>query len=228
MESYNMGDKNTIKIALTKGRIEKEAINIFQAAGIDCSELINKGRKLVFHNEECNIDFVLAKAPDVLTYVEHGVVDIGIVGKDTLMEQNKDSYEVLDLKFGQCKFAVAGPKGSNSFYEGYNRKKIASKYPNVARNYFRNIGQDVEIIKIEGSVELAPILGLSDAIVDIVETGSTLKENGLAVYEEISNISTRMIVNIASMKMKKDEIEKIIEKVEIQINKNETLNQIKE
>ena len=217
-----MSNMKKVKIALTKGRIEKEAVNIFQRSGIDCSELINKGRKLIFHNEEDNIDFVLVKAPDVLTYVEHGVVDVGIVGKDTLLEQNKDFYEVLDLGFGKCKFSVAGPKNSN-FYSGYNRKKIATKYPNVARNYFRKLGQDVEIIKIEGSVELAPILGLADAIVDIVETGSTLKENGLVVYENICDISARMVVNVASMKMKKNEIEDIINRVQMQINAGDRL-----
>ena len=217
-----MSNMKKVKIALTKGRIEKEAVNIFQRAGIDCSEVINKGRKLIFHNEEDNIDFVLVKAPDVLTYVEHGVVDVGIVGKDTLLEQNKDFYEVLDLGFGKCKFSVAGPKNSN-FYSGYNRKKIATKYPNVARNYFRKLGQDVEIIKIEGSVELAPILGLADAIVDIVETGSTLKENGLVVYENICDISARMVVNVASMKMKKNEIEDIINRVQMQIKVGDIL-----
>ncbi|MCI1943794.1 ATP phosphoribosyltransferase [Clostridium luticellarii] len=209
-----------VKIALTKGRIEKEAVDMFQRAGIDCSEIMNKGRKLIFHNLKDNIDFVLVKAPDVLTYVEHGVVDIGIVGKDTLLEQNKNFYEVLDLGFGQCKFSLAGPKNSD-FYSGYNRKKIATKYPNVARDYFRKLGQDVEIIKIEGSVELAPILGLADAIVDIVETGNTLKENGLVVYKDICKISARMVVNMASMKMKKNEIQKIINRVQIQIDKKE-------
>lgn len=217
-----MENKKTVRIALTKGRIEKGAIDIFAAADIDCSQLLDKGRKLIFRNNDSNIEFVLVKAADVITYVEHGVVDIGIVGKDTLMEYNKNFYEVLDLKFGCCKFAVAGPKNSN-FYEGYNRKKIATKYPNVARNYFRNIGQDVEIIKIEGSVELGPILGLSDAIVDIVETGTTLKENGLVVYEDICNISARMIVNIASIKMKKEEIEEIILKVQREINRREAV-----
>lgn len=217
-----MENKKTVRIALTKGRIEKEAIDIFERADIDCSQLLDKGRKLIFKKEDSNIEFVLVKAADVITYVEHGVVDIGIVGKDTLMEYDKSFYEVLDLKFGCCKFAVAGPKNSN-FYEGYNRKKIATKYPNVARNYFRTIGQDVEIIKIEGSVELGPILGLSDAIVDIVETGSTLKENGLVVYKDICNISARMIVNIASIKMKKDEIEEIISKVQDEVNKRETV-----
>ncbi len=217
-----MKNKKTVRIALTKGRIEEGAIDIFESAGIDCSQLKNKGRKLIFHDEHYNIEFVLVKAPDVLTYVEHGVVDIGIVGKDTLLEQNKNFYEVLDLKFGCCRFAVAGPKNSN-FYEGYNRKKIATKYPNVARGYFRKIGQDVEIIKIEGSVELTPILGLSDAIVDIVETGSTLKENGLEVYEDICSISARMVVNMASMKMKKDEIEEIIEKVHREVSLRDVL-----
>ncbi len=215
-----MQNRKTVKIALTKGRIEKNAVDIFNKSGVDCSELMNKGRKLIFHNEKFNIDFVLAKAADVLTYVEHGVVDIGIVGRDTLLEENKNFYEVLDLKFGKCKFAVAGPKNSE-FYQGYNRKKIATKYPNVARNYFRKIGQDVEIIKIDGSVELAPILGLADAIVDIVETGNTLKENGLVVYEDICSISARLIVNIASMKMKKDEIEELVELVQTTMESKE-------
>ncbi|AWI03875.1 ATP phosphoribosyltransferase [Clostridium drakei] len=215
-----MVNRKTIKIALTKGRIEKCAVDIFHKSGIDCSDLMNKGRKLIFHNDKFNIDFVLVKAPDVLTYVEHGVVDIGIVGKDTLLEQNRNFYEVLDLKFGKCKFAVAGPKNSN-FYEGYNRKKIATKYPNVARNYFRKMGQDVEIIKIEGSVELAPILGLADAIVDIVETGNTLKENGLVVYEDICSISARLVVNIASMKMKKNEIEEIVDLLQTEMKLGE-------
>lgn len=190
---------------------------MFQRAHIDCSAIMNKGRKLIFHDYKDNIDFVLVKAQDVLTYIEHGVVDMGIVGKDTLLEQNKNFYEVLDLGFGRCKFSLAGPKNSN-FYSGYNRKKVATKYPNVARNYFRKLGQDVEIIKIEGSVELAPILGLSDAIVDIVETGNTLRENGLVIYKDICSISARMVVNVASMKMKKSEIQTIIDRVQIQVN----------
>jgi ATP phosphoribosyltransferase len=202
-----------LKLALTKGRLEKEAIGIFEAVGIDCQELKQKSRKLVFHEEKHNMDFVLAKAADVITYVEHGVADIGIVGKDTLMEQGKSFYEVVDLNVGKCKFIVAGKPDLN-LYSGYNHKKIATKYPEVARSYFRKKGMDVEIIKIEGSVELAPILGLSDAIVDIMETGSTLKENGLIVHETVCDISARMIVNIASMKIKKDEIEELINKVQ--------------
>lgn len=202
-----------IKIALTKGRLEKLAIEMFEYIGIDCSELKEKGRKLIFHNEENNIDFVLVKSTDVLTYVEHGVVDVGIVGKDTLLEQGKSFYEVVDLKVGRCKFMVAAP-ANFKINEGYSRKKIATKYTNVAKNYFMEKGQDVEIIKIEGSVELAPILGLSDAIVDIVETGTTLKENGLVIIEDICDISARMIVNTTSMKMKKDEIGDLISKVQ--------------
>lgn len=203
-----------IRIALTKGRLEKYAVEIFKSIGVNISELENKGRKLIFHceNEEYNIDFFLVKAPDVTTYVEYGAADIGIVGKDTLMEKNKEFYEVLDLKVGKCRFALASVPDFK-LEEGYNMKKIATKYPNVAREYFRKKGVDVELIKIEGSVELGPLVGLSDAIVDIVETGSTLKENGLVVLEEICDISARMIVNKASIKTKREEITKIIEEV---------------
>lgn len=202
-----------LRIALTKGRLEKIAVEIFNKIGFDTEELKNKGRKLVLSDKKNNIEFVLVKAVDVLTYVEHGAADVGIVGKDTLLEEGKDFYEVLDLNVGKCKFALASLPEFN-VNEGYNRKKIASKYPNVTRQFFRNLGKDVEIIKIEGSVELAPILGLSDAIVDIVETGTTLKENGLVIFEEICDISARMIVNRASMKMRKDEIKKLISKVQ--------------
>ncbi len=202
-----------LKIALTKGRLEKGAIEIFEQVGIDCLQLKNKGRKLVFHLDNPNIDFFLAKASDVVTYVDHGVADIGIVGKDTLMELGKNYYEVLDLQIGKCKFIVAA-KEYTDLYSGYNHKKIATKYPEVARKYFRSKGIDVEIIKIEGSVELAPILGLADAIVDIMETGTTLKENGLVVLEEICDISARMIVNVASLKMKKEEIEGLTGKLQ--------------
>jgi len=217
-----MKNKNTVRIAITKGRIEKYAVDIFQESGIDCQELINKGRKLIFHDSVNNIDFVLVKAIDVLTYVDHGVVDIGIVGKDVLLEQNKNYYEVLDLKMGKCKFAIAALPDTN-LNEGYNRKKIATKYPNVARNYFRGKGQDVEIIKIEGSVELAPILGLSDAILDIVETGNTLKENGLVILEEVCDISARVVVNIASMKLKREEILNIISMLQNSVTVKENL-----
>lgn len=212
-----MESRKPLRIALTKGRLEKLSIDIFDKIGINTEELKNKGRKLVLSDKKRNIQFVLVKAADVLTYVEHGAADIGIVGKDTLMEEGIDFYEVVDLKVGKCKFALASIPSFN-INKGYNRKKIASKYPKVTRNYFRKLGIDVEIIKIDGSVELAPILGLSDAIVDIVETGTTLKENGLVVFDEICDISARMIVNRASMKMRVDEIKKLISDVQEVVN----------
>ncbi|HCW04276.1 MAG TPA: ATP phosphoribosyltransferase [Clostridium sp.] len=202
-----------VKIALTKGRLEKGAVDIFEKVGIDCSILKDKGRKLIFHQDQYNLDFFLAKSNDVVTYVEHGVADLGIVGKDTLMELGGSYYEVVDLKIGKCKFVVAAKKDTN-LYSGYNQKKIATKYPEVARRHFASKGMDVEIIKIEGSVELAPILGLADAIVDIMETGTTLKENGLVVLEEVCPISARIIANVASLKMKKAEMEQLIKKVQ--------------
>lgn len=205
-----------IRIALTKGRIEKKAVEMLAAAGYDCSELLEKGRKLIFKLGSDDIEVVLAKAADVITYIEHGVCDVGIVGEDTIMEHGKWFHELLDLNFGKCKFALAGIKGKD-FYEGYTHKIIASKYPNVTKNYFNSKGIDVEIVKIEGSVELAPLLNLSDAIVDIVETGSTLRENGLEVYEDVAYISTRLIVNTAAIKLKKQEIDEFVERIKAQI-----------
>jgi ATP phosphoribosyltransferase len=203
----------SLRIALTKGRLEQYSIKMFEAIGVDCTELRNKGRKLVLRDEKSNIEFVLVKSADVLTYVEHGAADIGIVGKDTLMEQQKDFYEVVDLKVGKCSFAVAAlPEYKDA--RSFQRKRIATKYPYVAATHFRKKGEDIEIIKIEGSVELAPILGLSDAIVDIVETGTTLKENGLEVVEKICSISARMIVNRTSMKIYREEIGSLIDKVQ--------------
>lgn len=202
-----------LRIALTKGRLEKLSIEIFEEMGVDTEELRNKGRRLVLSDKKNNLQFVLVKAADVLTYVEHGATDIGIVGKDTLLEEETDSYEVMDLKVGKCKFALASLPDFN-LNKGYRMKKIASKYPRVTREYFRRLGTDVEIIKIEGSVELAPIVGLSDAIVDIVETGTTLKENGLVIFEEICDISARIIVNRASMKMRADEIKKLLSDIQ--------------
>ena len=198
-----------VRIAFTKGRIEDKAIEIFEKSGYNCEELKNKGRKLFFDigNE---VEGVLAKANDVITYVEHGVCDAGIVGKDTIMENGGAFFEVLDLGFGKCRFALAAKKGSD-FFGGFGHKVVASKYPKVAKEYFSSIGMDVEIVKIDGSVELAPLLGLADGIVDIVETGSTLKENGLEVVAEVAPVSARLIVNTASMKLKKNELDKIIE-----------------
>ena len=199
-----------IRLALTKGRIEKKALEYLALAGYDVSELDEdkKGRKLLFKVGD-NIEVVLAKAADVITYVERGVCDGGIVGEDTIMEAKASVYELLDLKFGKCRFALAGIKGKN-FYDGYGHKVIASKYPNVTKEYFDEKGIDVEVVKIDGSVELAPILGLSDAIVDIVETGSTLKANGLDVYEDVAPISARFIANISRIKTKKNEFDTLL------------------
>ena len=196
-----------IKIALTKGRLEDKTVERFAAAGYDVQAVRDKGRKLILPVGE-DIQVVLAKAPDVLTYVERGVCDAGVVGKDTIMEYGGSYYEVADLGFGRCRFALAVPKGVD-FYAGYRTKRIASKYPKVSADFFARKGMDVEIVKIEGSVELAPLLGLVDGIVDIVETGTTLKENGLVVCEYIADLSARFIVNTASMKLKKNALETI-------------------
>lgn len=202
-----------IRIALTKGRLEKDTVNLFEKLGFDCSELNNKGRRLILNIKDQNIEVVLAKSADVITYIENGVCDIGVVGKDTIMEYGGSFFEVTDLGFGKCKFALATKKDTD-FYAGYAEKTIATKYPNVARSFFKTKGMDVRIVKIEGSVELAPLLDLADAIVDIVETGSTLKENGLVVIEDVAPISARLIVNTVSLKLYKNEIESLIEKIE--------------
>lgn len=201
-----------IRIALTKGRLEKKTVELFKTMGLDTTQLENKGRRLILPVDK--YETVLSKAPDVITYVEHGVCDIGIVGKDTIVEHGSSFYEVMDLNIGRCKFALACPKGTD-FFGGYNRKTVASKYPKVAKEFFESKGMDVDVIKIEGSVELAPLLGLADGIVDIVETGSTLKENGLEVVEEIFPISARVIVNMASMKLRKNEIEAFLSDLEL-------------
>ena len=201
-----------LRIALTKGRLEKQTVDLFQKMGLDCSELINKGRRLILPVGD-KYEAVLAKAADVITYVEHGVCDIGVVGKDTIVENGKSFYEVCDLELGKCNFCLAGKAGGD-FYSGYNVKRIATKYPNVTKAFFEGKGMDVKIIKIEGSVELAPLLDLSDAIVDIVETGTTLQENGLEVYEKIMPISARVIVNTASMKLRRAEIDGFLQDIE--------------
>lgn len=200
-----------LRIALTKGRLEKQTVALFQKMGLDCTELINKGRRLILPVGDYEV--VLAKAADVITYVEHGVCDIGVVGKDTIVENGKSFYEVCDLELGKCHFCLAGKAGED-FYSGYNVKRIATKYPNVTKAFFEGKGMDVKIIKIEGSVELAPLLELSDAIVDIVETGTTLKENGLEVYEKIMPISARVIVNTAGMKLRRAEIDDFLGRIE--------------
>lgn len=205
-------EKRPLRIALTKGRLEKDTVGLLEKIGYDCSAVRDKGRKLILPVGD-SIEVVLAKAADVITYVEHGVCDMGVVGKDTIMEMNGKFFELADLGFGRCKFALAGKKGVD-FYQGYGVKTIATKYPNVSRAFFEKKGMDVDIVKIEGSVELAPLLNLSDAIVDIVETGTTLKENGLEVFEDIAPISARLIVNMVSMKLRQNEIETLIKNIE--------------
>lgn len=205
-----------LRIALTKGRLEKDTIALFEKLGFDCTAVREKGRRLILPIPNANLEVVLAKAADVITYVERGVCDMGVVGKDTIMEMNGEFFELVDLGFGQCRFALAGKCGED-FYSGYNVKTIATKYPNVARSFFEGKGMDVEIVKIEGSVELAPLLNLSNAIVDIVETGSTLKENGLEPFETITTISARLIVNMVSMKLRQAEIEQLVSQIEAAI-----------
>lgn len=205
-------EKRPLRIALTKGRLEKDTVGLLEKIGYDCSAVRDKGRKLILPVGD-TIEVVLAKAADVITYVENGVCDMGVVGKDTIMEMNGKFFELADLGFGRCKFALAGKKGVD-FYQGYGVKTIATKYPNVSRAFFEKKGMDVDIVKIEGSVELAPLLNLSDAIVDIVETGTTLKENGLEVFEDIASISARLIVNMVSMKLRQNEIETLIKLIE--------------
>ena len=205
-----------LRIALTKGRLEKDTVGLLESLGFDCTEVHEKGRKLILSIPDANLEVVLAKAADVITYVDRGVCDMGVVGKDTIMEMPGKFFERVNLGFGKCKFALAGKKGVN-FYGGFGVKTIATKYPNVARNFFEAKGMDVEIVKIEGSVELAPLLDLSDGIVDIVETGTTLRENGLEVKEDIAPIAARLIVNTVSMKMRQQEIEALVEKIEKKI-----------
>ena len=208
-----------LRIALTKGRLEKDTVALFEKIGYDCDAVHNKGRRLILPVGD-RLEVVLAKAADVITYVEHGVCDMGVVGKDTIMENGSRFFEILDLGFGRCGFALAAPKGSD-FYGGYRVKTVATKYPNVARRFFEGKQMDVRIIKIEGSVELAPLLGLSDGIVDIVETGATLRENGLEVIERVADVSARLIVNAASLKLRKREIEALAARLEREIKKGE-------
>lgn len=211
---------DVIRIALTKGRLEKDTVKLFEDMGFDVTKVRDKGRKLILPISDENIEVVLAKAADVITYVEHGVCDLGVVGKDTVMEHGGKYFELVDLGFGRCKFALAGKKGGD-FYKGYGVKTVASKYTNVTRAFFESKGMDVDIVKIEGSVELAPLLGLADGIVDIVETGTTLKENGLEVYEDVAPVSARLIVNTVSMKLKKERIDHLVDLIEKELKKQD-------
>lgn len=207
-----------LRIALTKGRLEKDTVGLLEKIGYDCTAIREKGRKFILPVPDGNLEVVLAKANDVITYVEHGVCDMGVVGKDTIMEMQGKFFELVDIGFGRCKFALATKKGS-TFYGGFDVKTVATKYPNITRRFFEAKGMDVDIIKIEGSVELAPLLELADGIVDIVETGTTLKENGLEVIEDVCPISARLIVNMVSMKMRQQEIENFVKLVEENIDK---------
>ena len=202
-----------LRIALTKGRLEKDTVSLLEKLGYDCTAVREKGRRLILPIPDANLEVVLAKANDVITYVEHGVCDMGVVGKDTIIEMQGKFFELVDLGFGRCTFALATKKGSD-FYSGFGVKCIATKYPNVARRFFESKGMDVDIVKIEGSVELEPLLGLADGIVDIVETGVTLRENGLEVVEDVVPISARLIANTVSLKLRQSEIEALIQKIE--------------
>lgn len=211
-----MNDNNKyLTFALAKGRLAKKTLELLEEIGITCEEMKDKdSRKLIFVNEELKLKFFLAKGPDVPTYVEYGAADIGVVGKDTLLEEGRRVYEVLDLGFGKCRMCVCGPASAKELLQHHEMIRVASKYPKIAKDYFYNVKhQTVDIIKLNGSVELGPIVKLSDVIVDIVETGSTLKENGLEVLEEICPLSARMIVNQVSMQMESQRIGTLIQKL---------------
>lgn len=214
-----------LTVALAKGRLAKKAMEMFGAVGIHCEEMANKdSRKLIFENPELGMRFFLAKATDVPTYVEYGAADIGIVGKDTLLEEGRRLYEVLDLKIGQCRMCVCGPESARAHLKNHELIRVATKYPRIAKDYFYNRkDQTVEIIKLNGSIELAPIVGLSEVIVDIVETGSTLRENGLTVLEEICPLSARMVVNQVSMKTENQRITALIRDFQELVRKKEEI-----
>ena len=211
-----------LTIALAKGRLANKAMEMFEAIGISCDEMKDKAsRKLIFVNEDLGVRFFLAKANDVPSYVEYGAADIGIVGRDTILEEGRKLYEVMDLGVGKCRMCVCGPESARERLEHHELIRVATKYPNIAKDYFYNQKyQTVEIIKLNGSIELAPIVGLSEVIVDIVETGSTLRENGLMVLEEVCGLSARMVVNQVSMKTENERITAIIKKFQSYLKKN--------
>ncbi|MCI8864790.1 MAG: ATP phosphoribosyltransferase [Lachnospiraceae bacterium] len=204
-----------LTFALAKGRLAAESLKMFEKAGIPCEEMKDKNsRKLIFTNEEQKVRFFLAKASDVPTYVEYGAADVGVVGKDTVLEEGRKLYEVLDLGMGRCRMCVCGPKEAREYLKHHEMIRVATKYPAIAKDYFYNKKhQTVEIIKLNGSVELAPIVGLAEVIVDIVETGSTLRENGLEVLEEVCPLSARMVVNQVSMKRENQRITQVIQRM---------------
>ena len=208
-----------LTFALGKGRLANQTLELFEKIGITCEEMKDKNsRKLIFTNEELKLRFFLSKGPDVPTYVEYGAADIGVVGKDTILEEGRKVHEVLDLGYGKCKMCVCGYKDAAPLLQHHELIRVATNYPNIATDYFYNKKhQTVEIIKLNGSIELAPIVGLSEVIVDIVETGSTLRENGLEVLEEVCPLSARMIVNPVSMRMESERIKNLLMKLRTQI-----------
>ncbi len=210
-----------LTIALTKGRLAQETLSLFEAAGITSAGADDtKTRKLIFTNEEMGIRFFLAKGPDVPTYVAYGAADIGIVGRDTILEEGRKIYEVLDLGYGACRMCICGPESAAAILKSGDQFRVATKYPNIAKDYFLNRRhQTVEIIKLSGSIELAPIVGLSEVICDIVETGSTLRENGLTVLEEVCPLSARVVVNQVSMKMENARITELITRLKEALDK---------
>lgn len=212
-----------LTFALGKGRLANKTLEMFEKIGITCEEMKDKDtRKLIFVNEDLKLRFFLSKGPDVPTYVEYGAADIGIVGRDTILQEARNIYEVLDLGFGKCRMCVCGPESARDLLQHHEQIRVATKYPKIAKDYFYNKKhQTVEIIKLNGSIELAPIVGLSDVIVDIVETGSTLRENGLTVLEEVCPLSARMVVNPVSMKMEQERIGKLISDLREVMNKGE-------
>ena len=212
-------EEKYLVFALCKGRLALKTLDLLEEIGIHCEEMKDKNtRKLIFVNEELKLKFFLSKGPDVPTYVEYGAADIGVVGSDIIYEENRRVYEVLDLGFGKCRMCVCGPQSAKELLSHHERIRVATKYPAIAKDYFFNVkNQTVDIIKLNGSVELGPIVELSDVIVDIVETGSTLKENGLMVLEEVCPLSARVIVNQVSMKMQNERICAIIEKLKKEI-----------
>ncbi len=197
-----------LNVALPKGRLGEKVYDMFEKAGFPCPSIKEASRKLIFENEEAGVRYFWVKPSDVAIYVERGAADIGVAGKDILMEYEPDVYELLDLNIGKCRMAVAA---KNDFRDNRRKTlKVATKFSNVARRYYASMGRDIDIIHLNGSIEIAPILGLSDVIVDIVETGTTLKENNLSVFEEIFPISARLIANKSGFKFKSEQIEKIV------------------
>lgn len=210
-----------LTFAMAKGRLAKDSLKLFEQIGITCEEMKDKDtRKLIFTNEELGMRFFLAKPSDVPTYVEYGAADIGIVGEDTILEEGRNLYEVMDLGLGKCRMCVCGPESAKELLSRNEIIRVATKYPNIAKDYFTNKkNQTVEIIKLNGSVELAPIVGLSEVIVDIVETGSTLKENGLMVLEEVCPLSARVVVNQVSLRMQHERIRDFLTKLSTVLDK---------